>query len=247
MLLKKRLLPTALFLCSLVLLSFNTAVKNSEIIIKSSVAGIPRSNEKIDLSDYYKNQYASWNLAAFGIAEELFAYGITGFNHLIEKGLVKNSRYLTLIDYSKPSSVERLFVLDILNGKVLFKTLVAHGKNSGTLFANSFSNQAESHESSPGFFITDNTYEGKNGYSLVLKGCEKGINDNAQSRAIVMHGAPYVSNDFVSQHGFLGRSHGCPAIPFEVHEQIINTIKNGTWVFAYAPIKKYLNESALLQ
>ena len=139
-----------------------------------------------------------------------------------------------------------MYVLDLENKKILFNTLVAHGRNSGTLWANAFSNNASSLKSSPGFYITAETYMGDNGYSLRLDGKEKNINDNARSRDIVMHGAPYVDQSAVQSLGFLGRSWGCPAVPEASHKEIINTIKEGTCLFIYSPDKNYLQKSPVL-
>ncbi|MBL7749696.1 MAG: murein L,D-transpeptidase catalytic domain family protein, partial [Chitinophagaceae bacterium] len=137
-----------------------------------------------------------------------------------------------------------LFVLDLKNYKILFNTLVAHGRNTGREWATSFSNQGESYKSSPGFYITRETYEGKNGYSLKLAGLERGINDNAYNRGIVIHGAEYVSNELANAQGYIGRSQGCPAVPPQVSKPIINTIKNGTCLFIYHP--SYVSHSQVL-
>jgi hypothetical protein len=144
-----------------------------------------------------------------------------------------------------PSSQKRLFVIDLSNYKVLHNTLVAHGRNSGRETATSFSNQNESYKSSPGFYITKETYEGKNGYSLKLEGIEYGINNNAFERGIVVHGADYVSQDFVNAQGYIGRSQGCPALPVRQNRPVINTIKNGTCLFVYHP--SYISHSRVLK
>jgi hypothetical protein len=193
------------------------------------------------------NKYSEWSLGSKGISAELFSYALKGYTALCQKQLVKKTDVITLIDFSKPSFVDRLFVLNIHTGEVVFKTLVAHGRNSGKEYARSFSNKASSYQSSLGFYITTDTYQGRHGYSLRLKGCEKGINDNADARAIVIHGADYVSEDFIRQNGFLGRSHGCPALPQEVSTALIDIIKGGSCMFIYASEKKYLRQSALLK
>jgi hypothetical protein len=132
------------------------------------------------------------------------------------------------------------------SGKILFNTLVAHGRNSGLEYATAFSNQQESHKTSLGFFITLNTYNGGNGYSLKLKGCEKGINDKALERAIVMHGADYANENFIQHNGYLGRSYGCPAVPEKINKELINAIKNGSCMFLYHSTKKYTTVSKIL-
>ncbi|MEI8060606.1 MAG: murein L,D-transpeptidase catalytic domain family protein, partial [Ferruginibacter sp.] len=157
-----------------------------------------------------------------------------------------NTDVITIVDYSKPSSEKRLFVLDVIEGKILFQTLVAHGRNSGYVYAKDFSNTAASLKSSLGFYITADTYTGTNGYSLKLKGCEKGINDKALERAIVMHGADYATDDFLQHNGYLGRSHGCPAVPEKISKEIIDVIKDGSCMFLYYPAKKYTHISKIL-
>ena len=176
-------------------------------------------------------------------ANEAIRLAVKGYEKLKELGRIGNMRYLTIADFSKPSSEERLFVIDMLLEQIVIKTLVAHGRNSGTLFANSFSNKNESHQSSLGFYLTGNAYVGKHGSSLELNGVEEGINDQAKNRAIVIHGADYVSNEFIKQQGYIGRSLGCPAVPNNKIMEIINTIQGASCMFIYAPNKAYLSKS----
>ncbi len=192
-------------------------------------------------------KYSAWQLASEGISTDLFSYAMKGYKYLSEHNRLNKSGIITIIDFSKPSDEKRLFILDAITGKVLFKTLVAHGRNSGQDIAKKFSNAASSFASSLGFYITSDTYIGKHGYSLRLNGCEKGFNDNAYKRAIVVHGAEYVSESFIQQNGFLGRSHGCPAIPSALSQKIIDVIKDGSCLFIYSPVKTYLTQSALLK
>lgn len=152
---------------------------------------------------------------------------------------------LTIIDYSKPSTEERMFVLDMKNQQILFQTVVAHGRNSGGNYATEFSNRHGSFQSSLGFFRTAHTYQGGNGYSLVIEGLEKGINDQARPRAVVIHGADYCTTDFINQNGRLGRSHGCPALPRELNQAIIDTIKDGSLLYIYADNEEYELSSTL--
>ncbi len=191
------------------------------------------------------SKYHEWKLAAVGLKEEVFASAVKGFEKLKNKGMLANNQILSIVDFSQSSANKRLYIINLVTGAILYNTLVAHGRNSGMDYATNFSNSASSFESSPGFYVTSNTYQGKNGYSLKLKGCEKGINDNADKRAIVVHGADYVSENFIAQNGHLGRSHGCPAVPEELSEEIINTIKNGSCLFIYAPSQKYFKQSAI--
>lgn len=153
---------------------------------------------------------------------------------------------LTLIDFTKPSTEERLFVLDMKQKQLLFSSLVSHGRNSGGKYATSFSNENGSHKSSLGFYLTEQTYQGKNGYSLILNGLEKGINDRAKERAIVIHGAAYSNPSVAASSGRLGRSFGCPALPQSLTRPIINTIKDGTLLFIYADDPTYLSQSPIL-
>ena len=173
----------------------------------------------------------------------IFELAMVGYDKLE----VPNKEVVTLIDYSKPSTEERLYVLNMKEKKLLFSSLVSHGKNSGADFATSFSNKSGSHKSSLGFYVTGNTYLGGNGNSLILNGLEKGFNDRAKDRAIVIHAAKYCNADYVSEHGMLGRSYGCPALPKEINDTIINTIKDGTLLFIYANNQYYLSKSRLLR
>lgn len=171
------------------------------------------------------------------------------FEHAIEgsKNIERtNKDIITLIDFTKPSTEERLYVLDIRHKKLLFSSVVAHGRNSGGNYATSFSNQVGSYQSSPGFYLTENTYQGKNGYSLILNGLEKGINDRAKERAIVIHGADYANPSVATSTGRLGRSFGCPALPQALCKPIINTIKNGTLLYIYSNDKNYLAHTQML-
>ncbi len=162
------------------------------------------------------------------------------------RGLVKRREILTVIDYSLPSSQPRLFVFDLTDRKLLFRELVAHGKNSGGDVANFFSNSSGSLASSLGLFVTEDTYNGNNGYSLRLRGLEEGVNDMASDRLIVMHGAYYVSREAIRALGRLGRSWGCPAVRSEIAQQLIDTIRGGSAVFAYYPEKRWLASSLFL-
>lgn len=160
-----------------------------------------------------------------------------------EKLTLENKKYITIVDFSQVSTEDRLFIIDLENQKIIYQTYVAHGKNSGLNVVNKVSNISKSLQSSPGFYITGETYYGKHGYSLRLDGMETGINDNARMRAIVMHGADYVSKQFINQHHRLGRSWGCPAIPNEISKEIINLIKNGSCLYIHIDDPVYLEQS----
>ena len=190
--------------------------------------------------------YDSLDLQDAGLSKKAFDYAIKGFQKLKSNGKISNSRVISIADFSKPSTEKRLFVIDLNNYKLLFKTYVAHGQNTGREYAKAFSNKPESFQSSLGFYVTSGTYIGKNGFSMQLDGVEYGINHNAEERAIVMHGAPYVSESFIHNMGYLGRSHGCPAVPEKLNKPIIDKIKNGSCFFIYSDNSTYLSNSRLL-
>lgn len=176
----------------------------------------------------------------------LLQTAMAGYEILVEDKSIIRPEVITIIDFSLQSDRERLWVLDLKQGKVLFHCLVSHGRNSGELKAENFSNIPGSYESSPGFYVTGETYIGKHGLSLILDGLESGINDKARARAIVIHGADYVSADFIRNNGRLGRSLGCPAVPVELSEDIIKTIKGGSCLFIYAPQPSYTSNSPII-
>lgn len=190
--------------------------------------------------------YDSLHLDLAGLNRKAFDYAEKGWSKLVAQGLIHNSAILAIADFSQSSSKKRLYILDLKNYKILFQTLVAHGRNSGREWATSFSNKTSSNKSSAGFFVTGDTYNGSNGYSLKLTGVEKGINDNAYNRAIVVHGADYVSESMAANRGYIGRSWGCPAIPLKETRPIINTIRNSTCFFIYQPDESYPHLSTLL-
>ena len=178
---------------------------------------------------------------------EVFSNGLRGYDALIQEGRLANVRYLTLIDFSLSSKERRLWVVDLENLTAVHHSLVAHGKNTGEEYALRFSNTPSSNMSSLGFFITGATYQGKHGFSLLLEGVEPGINDNARRRAIVFHPAWYATREFIDQHGRLGRSFGCPALPPAKSIDIIGTIKGRSCVFIYFPDQEYLSSSRYLK
>ena len=163
-----------------------------------------------------------------------FTKAMEGYFMLKERGIVQKD-ILTLVDYSLSSKVNRLWVIDLKNNIILFQSLVSHGRNSGNEFAAKFSDKPESYQSSLGFYVTGETYYGKHGYSLRLDGMEKGVNSNARARAIVVHGADYVSEKFAQQNGRLGRSLGCLALSQDLTKEVIDTIKDKSCLFVYYP------------
>ncbi len=176
----------------------------------------------------------------------IFRKAMIGFYNLRKEDKLNPLQdILTIVDFSLSSNKERLWVIDLKQQKVLFHTLVAHGKNTGNEFAAKFSDTPDSFMSSIGFYVTGETYFGKHGLSLRLDGMEKNYNANARERAVVMHGADYVSKDFIKQAGRLGRSLGCPAVPVALHKDIIGALANKTCLFIYHPNKQYDVDSSL--
>ena len=177
------------------------------------------------------------SLSQSALKSALHAYQKAASQHLVRKP------YLTVIDYSQPSSKQRMWIFDLKREKLLMNTYVAHGQNSGTNYARHFSNTPSSKASSLGAYVTQNTYYGSNGLSLNLKGLEHGYNDNALSRRVVVHGAWYVEPGFIKQTGHAGRSWGCPAVAKSIASSLIRTIQGGTVVYAYYPDFMYLHRS----
>ncbi len=178
---------------------------------------------------------------------EVFENALKGFLNLKENGqLAEDKNLLTIVDFSLSSKQKRLWVIDVKNLKVLYNTLVAHGRNSGVEFAREFSNKAQSFQSSLGFYTTAETYTGKHGLSLRLDGLEPGYNHRARERAIVMHGANYATKKFVKLHGRLGRSLGCPAVPRKISDKLVKLLSGGNCLFIYHTGGDYLRNSVLL-
>ena len=195
---------------------------------------------------FISSLYDSLKLEKIGLTEEVLTYAYNGYQNLLEEGQVKEPGILSIADFSQSSTKKRLYIIDMNKFKLLSNTYVAHGKNTGMEYATKFSNKPESLQSSLGFYITRNTYFGKHGLSLKLEGKDKGFNDKAMERAIVLHGSAYSDENFVKARGYLGRSWGCPAVPEKEKTKIINTIKDGTCLFIYHPTKSYLHGSTVL-
>lgn len=224
--------------------AFAKSAAGAKLFSHSSDSG--KSTPASEPASVVKSVYDSLHLKITGLSHQAFDYAEKGFEKLAQQGKLNNNSIVAIADFSLPSTKKRLFVLDLKNYKVLFNTFVAHGKNSGREWAKSFSNKPSSLKSSPGFYITGQTYNGDNGYSLRLEGVEKGINDNAYERAIVMHGSDYVNQSFANAKGYVGRSWGCPAVPAAEAAPIINTLKDGSCLFIYSPDQRYLSHSPIL-
>jgi L,D-transpeptidase catalytic domain len=198
------------------------------------------------VSDSTISLYDELKLQTFGLSKNVFDYTIKGYKKMIGSGKLVNPKIISIVDFSQPSANKRLYVIDLETKKVLFNTYVAHGKNSGQEMATEFSNTPTSNKSSLGFYLTSHTYSGKNGYSLQLEGQERGINDNALNRGIVMHAAEYVNENYIQSQGWIGRSQGCPAVMPEMNKPIVETIKEGSCFFIYSPDPNYLQRSSIL-
>jgi len=215
--------------------------KANAAVLKSNVV---RENVNVEPSIeevYNKLHSANYNLPKL----ESFKKALEGFYKLKTQGVVSKN-IITLIDFSLSANTKRLWVIDLDTDTILCNSLVAHGRNTGDEYANSFSNAPESYKSSLGFYVTGEVYNGKHGKSLKLDGLEKGINDNARERAVVVHGADYVSDSFIRNNKRLGRSLGCPAVPLEITDELIRTIKDKSCLFIYYPSGSYKHLSKLV-
>lgn len=242
----------SLLLCSVVMLGTSFFPKDNHALVQNSKA-VHRSAEDRKSQDFKKSSSARdvYNTIDFGsgsvLSFDVFEKAFVGFENLKKSEVLsQESRFLSICDFSLSSNKRRLWVIDTKDNRVVFNTLVAHGKGTGDEFASQFSNVENSHQSSLGFYITESTYIGENGYSLKLEGVDKGYNDAAMRRAIVVHGADYVSEEFIKKQKRLGRSWGCPALPRAEATQIIDVIKDKTCLFIYYPDLQYLASSEWL-
>jgi hypothetical protein len=217
-------------------------------IISWKPASAIRSNVRPDkpfsarelFEKYIDNVYESAHLGDSGLSFDVFKKALTGFINLKSKEKVaQNSSVLTVVDYAKSSREKRMWIIDVLNKSLILHTWVAHGHGSGNEIAKRFSNKIDSHQSSLGFYVTDDVYYGDNGRSLRLNGLDEGFNSNARKRAIVVHAAPYVGPDMVELEGRVGRSFGCPAVAPDVADEVIDTIKDGTVMFINGRSRRY--------
>jgi len=238
---KLRILPLVL-ITFLISSAFKAPNVNSNKKPKANTDKVISEDAAFEVFELY-NDFKIKNVSVPNL--ESFSQALTGYTKLKNAGKIKN-QVLTIIDFSLSSSKKRLWVIDMTTHKVLFNTVVAHGRNTGLEFAKYFSNTNNSNQSSLGFYVTGETYYGKNGLSMFLDGQEKGINSNARKRYVVFHGAKYANPDFVKKNGRLGRSLGCPAVPTAVNKAIISKIKNKSCLFIYHPSKTYKAKSRLI-
>ncbi|XOV92951.1 MAG: murein L,D-transpeptidase catalytic domain family protein [Bacteroidota bacterium] len=200
-----------------------------------------------NLDQFLTTKYQQLDKGEFDLPPfDLFELGLIGHFNLKESGKILSKDIITLIDFRVSSNNRRLWIVDLNQNKVMFQTVVSHGKNTGEEFARNFSNTIHSNKSSLGLYITGEKYYGKHGLSLRLDGQEAGFNDNARQRAVVIHGASYATRDFAKAYGRLGRSFGCPAIPKKYHKEMINLISDKSTLFIYYPSTDYLQNSKFL-
>jgi hypothetical protein len=239
-----------LLLCSLVgLCSFTPA---SRVRFESAPNGddfpslLSNSSETSTVTHLVDSIYQKLNLDSAGLQHDVFFDAYKGYEYLLSKGMLQKTNLLTICDYSQSSHNKRLYVIDLAAEKILFNTYVSHGKNSGGEYATSFSNKINSEKSSLGFLVTSETYRGKAGYSMHFDGVEPGINDKVRQRSIVMHGSWYVNEKRADEGTLMGRSFGCPAVPYGEQFKIIDEIKGGSCFFIYNPDNLYAHISRII-
>lgn len=193
-----------------------------------------------------KELYNELNAAQYTLSFTAFRYAYIGYQTMKKQHRLNNKELFSIIDFTKDCNSKRFYTIDLEKMKIVYYTYVAHGKKSGERMATSFSDAVESNKSSIGFYITGNTYNGGNGYSLMLHGDEKGYNSNLAKRSVVVHAADYANEDYIARNGRMGRSLGCPALPENIYKQVIETIKEKTMIFAYYNDAKYLKTSKYL-
>jgi hypothetical protein len=242
---KNIILLTLLVSASIISLSFAKANSSAKMIAGASDRSATDSAMITHQASLTDKLFSDLKLQNLGLSRQAIDYAVKGYQKLVDSGLVKNSQYLTIADLSQSSRNKRFYILDMQNDKLVWNTYVAHGRNSGVDVAKSFSNDLNSNKSSLGFYLTETTYSGKHGLSLRINGLERGFNDNAEARGVVVHGAPYV-NSGRANSDYMGRSQGCPALPENEYAQVINIIKDGSVLFVYNPDANYLQTSSLL-
>ena len=193
-----------------------------------------------------KELYSELNAAQYDLSFTAFRYAYIGYQTMKKQDRLNNKELFSIIDFTKDCNSKRFYTIDLEKMKIVYYTYVAHGKKSGERMATSFSDVVESNKSSIGFYITGSTYNGGNGYSLMLHGDEKGYNSNLAKRSVVVHAADYANEDYIARNGRMGRSLGCPALPENIYKQVIETIKEKTMIFAYYNDAKYLKTSKYL-
>jgi hypothetical protein len=241
---KYRVLSVAL------LLSFSPVLQSGNGLMATTLKKFPApitlSEVNLNFETQVSNLYCEINLEQAGLKREVFEYAYKGYLKLLDEHKIVKSNVITICDFSQSSRNRRLYVVDLETRAILVNTYVAHGRRSGGEYAKSFSNKWSSHKSSLGFYVTELSYTGKHGYALKIHGLEKGFNDKADRRNIVIHGSKYVGEGYLKSNKYNGRSFGCPAIPNADVKEVIEDMKGGSCFFIYHPTKKYLEGSKIL-
>ncbi|MBX0335445.1 murein L,D-transpeptidase catalytic domain family protein [Pontibacter sp. HSC-14F20] len=213
------------------------------LLTSTSLARLSFAEKKLAFDEHVQQVYHSAGLQKAGLSYSVFERAYTGYHNFKQEALTATDKQiLTVVDFTKPSNLKRMWIIDLDANKVLYNNLVAHGRNTGNVRAEKFSNEPNSNMSSMGFYLTNKTYYGKHGLSLRLSGMDEQYNSNAMERAIVLHGADYVSDNFVKQYGRLGRSLGCPAVPRAISADVIELIKDNTVLYIHSADKAYTSD-----
>lgn len=242
-------IPVGTFFCLFLFISLQALKVHSyerEIVIDSI-----RSKEYVSLAlkkmeTSIRDIYDEIGAEQYDLNFEAFRYAYIGYQSLRNQQRLNDKEIFSIIDFSKDCNTKRFYTVDLENKQIIYHTYVAHGKKSGDKLPTSFSDVKESNKSSIGFYITGNTYQGSNGFSLQLHGDEKGYNSNIATRGVVIHTADYASEDYIRRNGRMGRSLGCPVLPKDIYKKVIETIKEKTMIFAYYNNPKYLSSSEYL-
>ncbi|HEY5327052.1 MAG TPA: murein L,D-transpeptidase catalytic domain family protein [Mucilaginibacter sp.] len=226
--------------CVLFIISTTLSSWKPANVIRAGIAATKPFTSRELLEKYVDNIYESAHLQESGLAVNVFKKALTGFINLkIFNKLPQTSSIITVIDYSKSSTVKRMWIIDVANKALVLHTWVAHGNGSGKQVATRFSDKMNSFKSSLGFYLTDRVYYGKHGRSLRLDGMDAGFNTNARAREIVVHAADYVGQNIIEEQGRLGCSQGCPAVSPNVADQVIDAIKDKTVIFINGTSSRY--------
>lgn len=240
-------IPGALLVFTFFAVSWRSGASSLPVKNHDSLTAVNTTSKVADIntqfSGFVNDIYSEAQLQTAGLDAVVFQKALTGFYNLkLAHKLPANSNIITVVDFNKSSRTKRMWVIDLLNKKLLLNTWVAHGQGSGDDVATHFSDTNESHQSSLGFYVTDDIYFGKHGRSLRLDGMDAGFNSHARERAVVLHAADYVSEGTINTLGRLGRSFGCPAVSPMVIDYVINTLKGKTMLFINGSDSRYTSK-----
>lgn len=225
------------------LMMYNNASKNVSNLMEEHSVLIEENTVAISFKDFSLDTYTRINEP--NLSYKAFENALKGYYHLLLTGKITNQQYLTIIDFTVSSNQKRFFIVDTENWNIVKSTYVAHGMKSGEEFATEFSNVEHSHQSSIGFYLTAEIYDGKHGYSLKLDGLEYS-NNKVRDRGVVIHSADYVSEEYIQQNGRLGRSHGCPALPKEGYKELVDLLCEGSCLYIHSSQKEYSKKSSII-